>query len=384
MVKKKIIRITTVSGSLTTLLRGQMGYVSQHFEIITISSADSAGRLKDMEQRENVRSIIVPMTRRITPFKDLVSVYKLYKILRREKPFIVHSHTPKAGTLGMLASLLARVPNRLHTIAGLPLVEAQGFKRKLLIFVEKITYACATKIYPNSYGLKDIILNENITTPQKLKIIGNGSSNGIDTVHFDPKHFGEAERDALKKDLGITKTDFVFVFVGRLVKDKGINELVSAFDTLCQKHNRIKLLLVGGYENELDPLLPETSNLINSNPNIIEAGWANDVRPYYAISNILVFPSYREGFPNVVMQACAMELASIVTDINGCNEIIEHGENGFIVPTKSSEALYESMHKVLENQTPLNAMGKKSRGIVIEKYEQKFVWRSILEEYQQL
>ncbi|MFD2725958.1 glycosyltransferase family 4 protein [Hyunsoonleella rubra] len=384
MTKKKIIRITTVSGSLTTLLKGQMGYVSPHFDVITISSPDSFGRLEKLEKSEGVKSMVVPMTRKITPLKDLIAVYRLYKIMRREKPHIVHSHTPKAGTLGMLAAWIARVPNRLHTIAGLPLVEAEGFKRKLLIFVEKITYACATKIYPNSYGLKDIILEEKIAKPSKLKIIGNGSSNGIDTTHFDRKHFSETERDVLRKKYNINKNDFVFVFVGRLVKDKGINELISAFDALNKKHDNLKLLLVGGYEKQLDPLLPETTTIIESNPNIIETGWADDVRPYYTISNALAFPSYREGFPNVVMQACAMELASIVTDINGCNEVITQDENGFIIPKKDREALYNAMEHIVLNQEGLKNMGQRSREIVIKKYEQKFVWKSILEEYNQL
>ena len=200
------------------------------FEVIGISS--SGEELQDVEREENIRTIAIEMTRTISPFKDLKSVWQLYKIFKKEKPQIVHTHTPKAGTVGMLAAKLAGVPHRLHTVAGLPLLVVKGKKRKLLDFVEKITSACATKVYPNSFGLYDIILENKYTTKDKLKVIGKGSSNGIDTSHFDPKLFSEEQKQELKNSLGIQPDDFVYVFVGRLVKDKGINELVSAFKEL--------------------------------------------------------------------------------------------------------------------------------------------------------
>jgi len=177
------MRITTVPISLKNLLKGQLKYMSSFYNIIGISS--SGNEIKDIEKEEGIRVIEIEMTRSITPLKDLISVYKLYKTFRKEKPFIVHTHTPKAGTVGMIASKLAGVPHRLHTIAGLPLLEATGLKRWLLNTVEKITYACATKIYPNSFGLKNIILSNNFTKPNKLKVIGNGSSNGIDVDYFN-------------------------------------------------------------------------------------------------------------------------------------------------------------------------------------------------------
>ena len=222
----------------------------------------------------------------------------------------------------MLASKLAGVPIRMHTVAGLPLMESSGMKRSVLNIVEKLTYYCATNVYPNSKGLKEFIIKEKLTSKNKLKILGNGSSNGIDTTHFSPNQVSGIEKRQLRKELNITKNDFVFVFVGRLVSDKGINELVEAFTEMSKTHTNSKLLLVGPLETHLDPLLPNTLNEIKNNEAIIYAGFQTDVRPYFATSNALVFPSYREGFPNVVMQAGAMGLPSIVTDINGCNEII--------------------------------------------------------------
>ncbi|MCF8273417.1 MAG: glycosyltransferase family 4 protein [Flavobacteriaceae bacterium] len=382
--KQKLIRITSVPQSLGGLLKGQMKFMSQYYDIIGISS-NGDGQLEEFAVIENIKTIPVEMTRKITPFKDIVAVYKLYKIFKKEQPFIVHTHTPKAGTLGMLAAKLAGVPNRLHTIAGLPLVEARGLKRVLLNLVEKITYSCATIIYPNSIGLKKIILEHQFTKPEKLKVLANGSSNGIDTSYYNPQLVTNNEKTILQEELGIKPSDFVFVFVGRLVTDKGINELVEAFINLNMQIPHIKLLLVGAFEDKLDPLSSQTINLINENKNILHVGWQDDVRPYFAISNCLVFPSYREGFPNVVLQAGAMKLPCIVTNINGCNEIISEPDNGIIIPVKNTEAIYQSMERLIQmSKKDHETMGEISRNTIVSKFEQRFVWKSILEEYQKI
>ena len=381
--KKKLIRVTTVPASMGGLLKGQLKFMSNNYEIIGVSSKNNK-QLELVSKSEEIPTIAIEMTRQITPLKDLTAVWKLYKLFKKEKPFIVHSHTPKAGTVSMIASRLAGVPHRLHTIAGLPLVETVGLKRKILNTVEKITYGCATKIYPNSYGLMDIILENNFTKKDKLKIIANGSSNGIDTLHFNPELYTKEHKRGLRKSLNIEKNDYVYIFVGRLVSDKGINELVAAFTTLSTKNSSIKLLLVGNYETELDPLLPETLKLISTNTNIISTGFVKDVRPYFAISNALVFPSYREGFPNVVMQAGAMQLPSIVTNINGCNEIIVHQETGIIIPVKNEQALYEAMLFLYTKQEEVKNMGAKSRERIVSKYERKNLWLALLEEYKSL
>lgn len=382
--KRKLIRVTTVPASMRGLLQGQLKFMSNYFDVMGISSNNEDNQLELVSKLEEIPVIEVEMTRTITPLKDLIAVWKLYKLFIQEKPFIVHSHTPKAGTLSMMASRLAGVPNRLHTIAGLPLLEANGIKRSILDFVEKITYGCATKIYPNSFGLLDIILKNKFTNKNKLKVIGNGSSNGIDTTHFNPDNYSNTFKDDLRHTLNIGQNDYVFIFVGRLVTDKGINELVAAFNRLSNECNVVKLLLVGDYESTLDPLLPKTLKNIDSNSNIISTGFVTDVRPYFSIANALTFPSYREGFPNVVMQAGAMQLPSVVTNINGCNEIIAHNETGLIIPVKNSRALYEAMKYVYQNEPKAKNMGIKSREHIVANYERKTVWLALLEEYNNL
>jgi glycosyltransferase involved in cell wall biosynthesis len=379
---KKIIRITTVPISLKNLLKGQLKYMSSFYNVIGITSLGDT--IKDVENDEGIRVIEIEMTRSITPLKDLKSVYRLYKTLKKEIPFIVHTHTPKAGTVGMIASKLAGVPHRLHTIAGLPLLEAKGMKRWLLNTVEKITYACATKIYPNSFGLQDIILSNKFTKPSKLKVIGNGSSNGIDVEYFNREILDSKEILTLKSNLNLQNNDIVFIFVGRLVADKGVNELISAFKNICKNHNNVKLLLVGTFEQKLDPLLEDTLKEIESNNNILAVGWQTDVRPYFAVANVLAFPSYREGFPNVVMQAGAMNLPSIVTDINGCNEIIKNNINGIIIPPKSEKELFNAMMRLIENPDERIALAQASREVICANYKREVIWEALLQEYKDL
>lgn len=379
MTKKKLIRITTVPLSLDKLLEGQLRFMNEFYDVIAVSSEKEY--LEKIGAKENVSTFHIEMTRKITPIQDVISVVKMYFFFKKNKPFIVHTHTPKAGIVGMLAAKLAGVPHRLHTVAGLPLLEADGIKRKLLNFVEKLTYSSATKVYPNSNALREIIQQNHFCESSKLKVIGNGSSNGIDTSYFSKSHFSVEQNDALKSKLGIATTDFVFIFVGRIVADKGINELVAAFSTLQKEHTDIKLLLVGPFEEELNPLQPETMNEIQTNPSIISVGYQNDVRPYFAISNALVFPSYREGFPNVVMQAGAMNLPSIVSNINGCNEIVIEGENGTIIPVKDQNALYNAMKSITQNNSTTQKYTQNARHLIVSRYEQKVVWDAILKEY---
>ena len=384
---KKLIRITTVPISFKVLLKGQLRFMTSNgFDVKGVSS--DGEELKEVRENEGIVMEAINMSRKITPFQDLKSLWEMWNFLRKEKPQIVHTHTPKAGIIGMLAARLAGVPHRLHTVAGLPLMEATGIKRKILNFVEKLTYSSATRVYPNSKGLYDFILQNHFTQSNKLKIIANGSSNGINTTFFSPAQVSEIEKVALRENLNIHSDDFVFVFVGRIVSDKGINELIKAFSELQAAGNNeltgIKLLLVGGLESDLDPLNPETLAEINQNRDIISVGFQQDVRPFFAISDALAFPSYREGFPNVVMQAGAMGLPSIVSDINGCNEIIVEGENGLIIPPKNVEKLKEKMLTLARDKNLYIKLKENSRRMIENRYEQSVVWKALLEEYEGL
>lgn len=379
---KKLIRVTTVPDSLRGMLSGQLKFMSSKYEVIAVSS--DGQMLNEVQIHEGVKVVPINMARTISPFKDLKALIQLCILFKNEKPFIVHTHTPKAGILGMIAAKLVGVPHRLHTVAGLPLLLANGNKRKVLNFVEKVTYSCASKVFPNSFGLKEIIIEHDFCNSSKLKVLANGSSNGINTKYFDPSLFSEDEKHELKRNLGIDRSDLVFIFIGRLVSDKGINEMINAFKRLNNEVDLLKLVLVGPFESHLDPLDKKTKKEIERNDNIINIGLKNDVRSYLAIADILVFPSYREGFPNVVMEAGAMGLPSIVSNINGCNEIIKEGENGWIIPAKDEEAIYNKMKYCIGNPNEVVRTAKNSRELITSRYEQKLIWEALLNEYQKL
>lgn len=381
--KKKIIRITTVPQSLLILLEGQMKFMKeQGYEVIGLTS--SGPEIEEIKRREDVPVKIVEMTRTISPLADLKSLIQVYRFLVREKPFIVHSHTPKAGIVGMMAAWMAGVPHRLHTIAGLPLLEARGAKRRMLELVERLTYSLATRVYPNSRGLMDIVIKANFAPPSKFRIIGQGSSNGIDEQHFDPAKVDPGERHTLRTRLGLEEKDFVFLFIGRVVRDKGIHELIDAFGQVSRDRPWAKLMILGRYEDDLDPVEPDTRAEIDRNPQIHYLGFQADVRPYLAISDLLVFPSYREGFPNVVMQASAMGKASLVTNINGCNEIIAEGVNGWIVEPKQTAPLAERMAYAIEHPEEVEAMASRARDRVVSQFSRAYIWNALAEEYRSL
>ena len=379
--KKKLIRITTVSRSLNKLLGTQIDFIKDYYNIILVSQNDENGLVKLGEEKQ-LPIYPVNLTRKITPFKDLAALIKLVLFLRKENPEIVHTHTPKAGLIGMMAAKIAGVKNRMHTVAGMPLLEATGLKYKLLVLLERLTYACANKVYFNSKGLMNIVIDRNISKGvNKFKVIGNGSTNGVNTTFFSKNNFTDSELLKLREENNIKPTDIVFLSVGRIVKDKGINELVSAFVKLASEHDNVKLVMLGRFEGDLNPITEEATKQINENPNILFLGYKNDVRAYFAFSDIFVFPSYREGFPNVVMQAGAMGLPSIVSNINGSNEIIENDLNGNIIKVKDQDALYQIMKHWYNNPESVKKMKANARQIIVDRYDQQFVAQEVLKEY---
>lgn len=375
MEKTKILRVTTVPGSLNTFCHGLLKELQEQdgYEVVAISSPGDA--MREIEEREGVRSVAVPMERHISPLRDLKSLFGLIRVFRREKPTMVHSMTPKAGLLSMMASWFCRVPVRVHTFTGLVFPTATGLTQKILILTDRITCACATHIVPEGEGVKNDLVNYRITK-KPLKVLGHGNVRGIDLAHYNPE-LPEVQAEVAKiRKPGI----FTFVFVGRLVRDKGINELVEAFEQLNKEYPNTRLLLVGRQEPELDPLKPETIVKIDNNKNIEAVGQQSDVRPWLAASDAFVFPSYREGFPNVVIEAGAMDLPSIVTDINGSREIIIEGKNGTIITPRDTDALYMAMKSFLEQPDKRTQMASNARPIVASRYEQSYV-RTCLKEY---
>jgi glycosyltransferase involved in cell wall biosynthesis len=379
----KLLRITTVPLSMRLLLAGQPGYMrSRGMDVVLVSSdgSDWAG-IPDLASFEVHK---IDMARAIDLKRDILALWALVRLFRKVKPDIVHSHTPKAGLLAMLAARLTGVRVRMHTVAGLPLMERTGWRRGILVAAEKLTYACASMVYPNSVRLREYIEREGFVRPDKLHVIAGGSSNGIDTDYFEPTGTLRGLGAEVRETYGIGHRDLVFVFIGRIVADKGIHELVDAFGFLASAHPGIHLLLVGPFEDDLDPIDPRTREAIRGHPRIHVTGFAADVRPYLCASDVLVFPSYREGFPNVPLQAGCFGLPGIVTDINGCNEIIIDGVNGLLVPPKDAVALGRAMERMSRDDAFRAACASVAREHIVRRYQQARVWDSLYEEYRRL
>ena len=374
----KIIRTTTVPGSLNNFCRGLLRELTDDgYEVVAVSSPGPA--MGEIAEREGVRTVAVTMHREISPLNDLKSLWGLIKVFRKEKPTMVHSMTPKAGLLSMMAAWVCRVPVRLHTFTGLVFPTSTGLKQKILIFTDRLTCACATHIVPEGEGVKNDLINYGITK-KPLKVLGYGNVRGIDLKRFDPElPEVKAEAEKIRKD-GV----FTFVSIGRLVGDKGINELVEAFKRLNERYPDTRLILIGSEERELDPLRDETITEIENNPAIEAVGRQSDVRLWLVASDALVHPSYREGFPNVVIEAGAMGLPSIVTDINGSREIIIEGENGTIVPSKDMQALERAMEKFIKERESTKAMASKARNMAANRFEQGFVHKCLKDYYKEI
>ena len=374
--KKKIIRATTVPTSLETFCKDMLRELNQRYEIVAVSSP--LPELEVVATREGVRTIAVKMERRISLKRDIVSLWQMYKVMRRERPWMVHSMTPKAGLMCMVAAWLARVPRRVHTFTGLVWPTATGLNRMILKTTDRILCACATHIIPEGNGVKNDLINGKITR-KPMKVLANGNVRGIELDHYRRTAEVVEEAAKIRKEGVLT-----FVFIGRLVRDKGIHELVEAFVRLNKENPHTRLVLVGRTEAELDPLNEETQHIIDTHNAIEAVGSQNDVRPWLAASDVLAFPSYREGFPNVVIEAGAMGLPSIVTNINGCNEIIIPGENGVIIPPRDADALYEAMKEMSENDEKRGYLTKNARESVASRFDCQIVRRALYDFYASL
>lgn len=371
----KIIRATAASGTLYGFCRDILKELSNKYEVIGLSSPGN--ELRIIENEDNIRTIPVPIDRHISVLKDFVSLIRLVKVFIKEKPTMVHSMTPKAGLLCMMAARLTRVPVRVHTFTGLVFPTAVGFKRKLLMMTDKITCKCATHIIPEGEGVKKDLLNNGITN-KPIRVLGYGNIKGVDMVRFSHRD------EVMKLSEQIRDNDFfTFIFVGRIVGDKGIMELCDAFSklsTIC----KTRLFVVGGYD--IDPVPERAKEIMNENPNVICVGRkiGDELLSYYAASDCFISPSYREGFPNTVLEAGAMGLPSIVTNINGSNEIIKEGVNGIIIPPHDAKALFEAMMTIMRDKSLREKLAGNARSMIASRYEQSFVRKCLYDFYDEI
>lgn len=373
--KKKIIRTVTVPQSLGFCREVMLKMEKMGYELVVVTSPGEALE-KFRSECPQFKTIEVPMERHISLLKDFRALLKMIRVMMRERPYVVHSMTPKAGLLSMVAAWLTGVPVRIHTFTGLIWPTAVGGKRKVLMLMDRLLCACATHVIPEGQGVMNDLLNFGVCR-KPMHVLGYGNVMGVDMEKFNPARFTPT---------AIDDKPFTFVFVGRIVGDKGINELVEAFSRLHDEYNKTRLVLVGVFEKQLDPVSELTRNRINTSDAIEACGakFGDELLQMYVDADCFVMPSYREGFPNTVLEAGAMGLPQIVTDINGSREIIIDGENGLIVLSKDSDALYEAMKRMLTDEPMRRSMAEKARGRIASRFEKGFVQQCLMDFYEEI
>lgn len=381
--KAKILRITTVAGTMNVNLKGQLKFINQHFEVIG-ATAPFFNYFDEIAEREGVKLYKVDLTRKITLLRDLVALFKLIFIIIKEKPDIIHTQTPKANLIGMMAGFICFTKVRMLSINGMPAYKEVGIKGKLLKLIDKISYRMATHIYPNSKGLFEHYSKWQMVN-SKLGFIGYGSSNGIDFDYYNPQSISSEQLNKLRLETGIKTEHFVFSFMGRVVNDKGIKELVDAFLSFCDKddYSNCRLLIIGPVRESDDPIPKQYQDLLANHPKICHVGLQRDVRPYLLLSNVFTFPSHREGLPGSLMQAGAMGLPLIASDIIGNREIIEQTE-GLLFPVENVEKLTLAMQDLfndLENRRKMVLSIREKMKLI---YDQKYYWNKLKSEYNRI
>lgn len=376
---QRLLLATTVPETLATILIHQPRHLARYFEVALVTGLDPT--FSQVVQNEGLEVFKVDMARGIRFWRDLLSVARMIRVVRHVRPTLLHSYTPKAGLVCMLAAFICRVPIRVHTFTGLIFPTSKGMRRILLIWIDRLICACATHLVPEGDGVKKDLHRFNITR-KPLNVIGHGNIAGVETTHFSPMAIGvEGAANQLRQELSIRGGDFLFCFVGRLNRDKGLVELISAFKELPLTAH---LVLVGGVD-QAAPIDGDTFEIIQSHPRVHQLGFVDDIRPALQASDVLVLPSYREGFPNVLLQAGSMCLPVIATNISGCNEVIEPGYNGWLIPPRDTGMLEHSMRWAMATPASiLSEMGQRGRDRVEQRFERTKHWERMVSFYKAL
>jgi len=379
MASIKLVHVTTVPQSLF-FLRGQVGYMKDRgFDIHGLSSPGEF--LSRFAEQERVVVHPVEMPRRITPMRDLAAVVGIWKVLRQVRPQIVHAHTPKGGVLGMVAAWLARTPVRMYHMRGLPFTTASGWKRVLLIWSERISCGLADQVFCVSTSIRQVALETGLCRPEKIAVLARGSGNGVDAAQrFNGTQVAPSVREETRKQYGIPADALVVGFIGRIVRSKGIVELAGAWTRLREAFPQLHLLLVGPYEPQ-DPIPPEVDAGLRQDPRVHLIGEEWNTPPLYAAMDVLALPTYREGFPNVLLEAAGMMVPVVATRVPGCVDAVQDGVTGKLVPPYDSELLAAAVNDYLGDPELRRRHGAAARDWVLREFRPQGIWQAIHEEY---
>lgn len=379
----RLVHIVTVPISLWAPLRGQIDFMrSRGLEVYAIASPGEY--LERFAEREGIPVYTVEMPRQITPRRDVIAVYHLYRHLRRIRPHIVNAGTPKGGLLGMISAWLARVPVRIYHMRGLPMDTAAGMERSLLKWGEKIACILAHRVICVSHSMRQTAIAEGIVRPDKIIVPAAGSGNGIDTDgRFNPALVEPGTREEMRARFDIPHSALVIGFVGRMVGDKGLIELEEAWRSLRDEFPQTWLLLVGWLE-ERDPLPSDVDERLRADERVRFTGGIDDMSAVYTAMDLIAFPTYREGLPNVPLEAAAMCLPVVASDIPACREAIQDGITGILVPVRDAAGLAEGLRRYLRDPELRRRHGEAGRERVVREFRREVIWEIIYTQYYDL
>ena len=376
----RLLIIFTSSASVAFYV-GLYGYLQeQGFDVSVISSP---GCELNLATQEGVSTVAVPMRREISPLHDLLSLWRLWRAIRKIRPDITNVGTPKAGLVGGLAALMAGVPHRIYTLHGLRLETAVGWKRRLLTNAERLACYCAHRVQCVSPSLRKRAIELGLVEPEKALVVGPGTSAGIDTARFQATRETRNNALVLRRKFGMREDAPVIGFVGRFTRDKGIAELYWAFVRLRERHSSLRLLLVGDFEAG-DPIPEQIRHAIEGDPAVIRTGFIPDVSPYYPLMDVCVLPTYREGFPGVPLEAQAAGVPVVTTQATGAIESVLDKQTGLIVPVSDVDALSAAIDSLLSDPALRKRMGEAGCAWVNSVFRREIVWAARLEFYKRL
>ncbi len=375
MNKKVIIGITAPPS--VDLIVGQLNYIQKNgFEVALL--APKHERVVEYCNKEGVRLIPIEIERNISLFRDIKTVIQLIKIFRKERPDIINLGTPKISLLGMIAGKVSKVPYRIYTCRGFRFEHETGKFRIALIFLEKITASCAHKVFCISKSVKDLGVDLALFPENKARLIACGSSNGVDLTLFSPSNLKSGKISDLKEEFSLG-SDFVYGFVGRLVDRKGIRELYEAFSEVYEFDKNCKLLIVGRpYWDQISDIT--IIDKLNSHPGIIMTGFQllEDIPYYLSLMDTFLLPAHWEGFGNVLIQASALGVAIVATNVTGVKDAVSDGFNGVLVKLGDKKALIEAMIEIKKNDELRTEFSK--NGIEWSKnFEPSLIWQGYVD-----
>lgn len=370
----RIVYVVTVPMTALVLMKGHLRYMREcGHEVVLISSPGKD--LDAVAKRDEIQTVGIPIEREINLFADLISLYRLILCLHALKPDIVNASTPKAGFLGMVAAMICGVPVRMYWLRGLRMETLAGIKRGVTFFTEWLACALATNLVSVSWSLARAAIESGIVKAPKVTVLGSGSSNGVHAMHWLEAAARQEDADALRQALKIPASAKVIGFVGRLTRDKGLSDVLLAYERIVKEQPDAWLLILGAFEKG-DPVSQHAVETVKGHPQIVHVGFVADTAPYYPLMRVLAFPSYREGFPNTILEAAIAGTPAVGYDSTGVVDAIVDNDTGLLVRQGDAGALSEALLRIIQDSQLQKSFSEAGRRRAMHDFKPEEIWRA--------